>query len=186
MKNWGRFAILLLCVSPVFAGMVTNGTFDSGCIGWALSQTDGFTCSATEGNPGFALILNNAPGPVPQASQTISGLQVGAVYQITLDGKSHYNCCNSATAPGSGVAIDGNQFDFLIVNSQPWTTYSFQFTYTGVSDVLVISSQRNGTDADGEFDNVDINQVGTAAPEPGSLLSLGGGLAALLGLRRKI
>ena len=186
MRNWALYLILLLCVSPAFAGLVTNGTFDNNCLGWTLAQVDGFTCSPTEGNPAYALVLNNAPGPVPQASQTIAGLQVGDVYQITIDGKTHYNCCNDPTTPGAGVSIDGNQFDFLIVNGQPWTTYTFQFTYSGGSNVLVISAQRNGTDSDGEFDNVDINPVQSESgvPEPGSLFLLAGGMVGLLALRR--
>jgi hypothetical protein len=128
---------LFLGLAPALASMVTNGTFDNNCADWVLASTDGFTCSGTEGNPGFALVLNNGPGPVPQASQTIAGLQIGTVYQITWDAKTHYNCCNSPTIPGDGVAIDGNQFDFLIVDSQPWTTYTRQFTYTGGSNVTV-------------------------------------------------
>jgi PEP-CTERM motif-containing protein len=180
--------VLLVGVTPAFAGLVTNGTFDNNCAGWALAQTDGFTCSATEGNPGSALVLNNGPGPVPQASQSISGLLVGGLYEITIDGKTHYNCCNSAVTPGAGVGIDGRQFDFLIVNNQPWTTYTFDFTYSGASNVLVISAQRNGTDSDGEFDNVDINllKAPSGTPEPGSFLLIGAGLIALGGrkLRR--
>ena len=148
-------------------------------------QTDGLTCSATEGNPDFALILNNGPGPVPQASHTITGLQLGAVYEITWDAKSHYNCCNSTTPAGAGVAIDGNQFDFLILNNQPWTTYTQTFTYGGGSNTLVLSSQRNGTDSDAQFDNVDIALLSSPVPEPGSLALFGGGIAVVLCLRRK-
>jgi hypothetical protein len=184
----GKYAIKTLLsfaflagMTPVFAtGLVTNGTFDGNCAGWTTSFDDGFTCSATEGNPGFALILNNGPGPVPQATQTILGLQVGDLYEITLDAKTHYNCCNDAVVPGAGVGIDGQQFDFLITNNQPWTTYTFDFTYSGGSNVLELSAQRNGTDSDGEFDNVDINLLGASSvPEPSSLFLIGGGLLAL-------
>jgi hypothetical protein len=184
MKTLRSLALLLFAM-PAFAGLVVNGTFDSNCAGWALAQTDGFTCSSTEGNPGFALVLNNGPGPVPQASQSIAGLQIGDIYQITIDGKTHYNCCNDNTIPGAGVGIDGRQFDFLIVNGQPWTTYTFNFTYGGGSNLLVISAQRNGTDSDGEFDNVDINLIGSAgsAPEPGTLTMLGAGVALIIGSR---
>jgi hypothetical protein len=175
-----RLLALLLFAMPAFANLVINGSFDNTCNGWALALTDGFTCSATEGNPGFALILNNGPGLVPQASQTIAGLIAGDIYQITIDAKTHYNCCNSATTPGAGVGIDGQQFDFLIVNNQPWTTYTFDFTYGGGSNVFVISAQRNGTDSDGEFDNVAINLVQSGAPEPGTLMMLGAGVVSIL------
>jgi hypothetical protein len=175
----------ILWATPSFASLVTNGTFDNDCAGWTLAQTDGFTCSSTEGNPGFALILNNVPGPVPQASQDIGGLVIGVAYEITLDAKTHYNCCNSPSTPGAGVAIDGNQFDFLILDNQPWTTYTFDFTYAGGSKTLVLSAQRNGTDSDGEFDNVAISPSSPGVPEPGVSVLLGSGIAALLGLRLK-
>jgi len=175
---------------PAFAAnLVTNGTFDSSCAGWALTNTDGFTCSSTEGNPGFALVLNNAPNLVPTASQTIAGLVSGGVYTITLDAKTHYNCCNSATTPGAGVGIAGQQFDFLVVNNQPWVSYGpFTFTYNGTGNVLVLSSQRNGTDSDAEFDNVvlDVVQLPTGVPEPGSLLLFVAGASALLVRKRLV
>lgn len=178
-----------LCLAgSASAGLVTNGTFDSGTSGWTLSGVDGFTWSGSEGNTGGALILNNGPGPVPQAAQTISGLVSGTTYRISLDAKSHYNCCNNGYAsPGSGVAIDGHQFDFFIYNGQAWTTKTFDFTYAGGSSLLVLSSQRNGTDADGEFDNVSITAVSspTSVPLPPSLALLGIGLVAGRMVRRK-
>ena len=179
-----RSLVLLLFAMPAFGGLVVNGTFEAGCTtNWTITQDDGGNCSSTEGNPNFALILNNGPGPVPQAAQTIAGLVVGQNYQITIDGKTHYNCCNPPGTPGAGVGIDGQQFDFLILNSQPWTTYTFNFTYTGASNVLVVSAQRNGTDADGEFDNVDINLVQSGVPEPGSFVLIGAGALLLIGSR---
>src|SRR4051812_14602899 len=167
-----RWVLLMALALPASAGLVVNGTFDGNCAAWAFAQTDGFTCSSTEGNPGSALVLNNGPGVVPQASQTIAGLQIGTIYQITLDAKTHYNCCNATVLPGAGVGIDGQQFDFFISNSQPWTPYSFTFTYGGGSTLLVVSAQRNGTDADGEFDNVDINAVAAGVPEPGTIAAI--------------
>ena len=54
------------------------------------------------------------------------------------------------------MVIDGHQFDFLVTNGQPWTSYSFSFVYAGIGSTLALSSQRNGTDSDAEFDNVSI------------------------------
>jgi hypothetical protein len=165
--------------------LVFNGTFDSNCAGWTIANSDGNTCSSTEGNPGFALILNNGPGVVVTASQTISGLVTGDDYEIVLDAKTHFNCCNSPVTPGAGVGIDGQQFDFLITDNQPWTTYTFDFTYGGGSNTMVLSAQRNGTDSDGEFDNVAINQLTSGAPEPASVVLIGAGIAALASRFRK-
>ena len=177
-------AILAVGASPSFAGLVTNGTFDNNCAGWTLVNTDANWCSGTEGNPGGALILNNSPGVSPQASQTIAGLVVGDVYQLTLDAKTHYNCCNSAYG-GQGVAagIDGQVFDIAIYDSQPWTTYTFSFTYGGGDNTLWIATQRTGTDADGEFDNVDITGGSASVPEPATLSVFLGGALVLAGMR---
>lgn len=177
----------LLMAGSASAALVTNGTFDSGTSGWTLSQTDSFTWASSEGNPGGSLVLNNGPGPVPQASQIVSGLIVGEMYRVSVDGKTHYNCCNSDFTPGAGVAIDGHQFDFLIHNNQAWTTYTFDFTYSGVSNVLVLSAQRNGTDADGQFDNVSIADLGGShnMPLPPTLALLAIGAAASSFARRR-
>jgi len=158
--------------------LVTNGGFDSGTTGWSLSQTDGGTWIGSGGNPGGALILNNSPGPVPQAAQVIAGLIVGAKYEISLDAKTYYNCCNSAATPGAGVGVDSQQFDFFIYNGQPWTHQVFDFTYGGGSNTLVLSAQRNGTDSDGMFDNVSMKLI-SGVPEPGTYAMLLGGLGVL-------
>lgn len=180
----GSVLSLLYANSASSAQLVTNGTFDSGISGWSLSQVDGFTWSSNEGNSGGALILNNYPGPVPQALQTISGLVVGTTYEITLDAKSHYNCCNAAVTQGAGVSIDGHQFDFLVTNNQPWTQYKFDFQYTGVSNSLILSAQRNGTDSDGMFDNVSIT-ASVPEPETYAMLLAGLGLVGGIANRRK-
>lgn len=180
-------ALILAGVTPAFADLVFNGTFDSGCTGWSYGGFVNF-CDISGGNPGSALVLNDYPGPVPLATQTISGLVVGTTYQIDLDAKTYFNCCNSNTTPGAGVGIDGQQFDFLVVNNQPWTHYFFTFTYGGGSNLLTLSSQRNGTDSDAEFDNVSINAASpSVAPEPGTfaLAAVGAAVVGLASRRRK-
>ncbi|MFN7936496.1 MAG: hypothetical protein U0R19_24440 [Bryobacteraceae bacterium] len=169
--------LAFLLATPAFAGLVTNPTFDGNCASWSFAGFVNF-CDAS-GNPGPSLVLNDFPGPVPQATQSIAGLILGTTYQITLSAKTYFNCCNSSSTPGAGVSIDGNQFDFLVVNSQPWTNYSFTFTYSGGSNLLTLSAQRNGTDSDAQFDNVDINQLSADVPEPASALILALGLLSL-------
>lgn len=171
--------LFLLTSASAFANMVTNGTFTSNCSGWALTNADGFNCSTTGGNPGGRLILNSGPGVVISASQAISGLVINTAYRISFDASSHYNCCNSNVTKGAGVGIDGKQFDFFVYNGQPWTNYFFDFTYAGGSNVLVLSSQRNGTDSDAQFDNVSLAPLQAPVPEPGTWFLLTSGAFAL-------
>jgi hypothetical protein len=176
--------LLTLAISPVFAAnLVVNGTFDSNCANWSFGGFTNF-CDTTTGNPGSALVVNDAPGVVPFATQVISGLTTGLAYTISLDAKTWFNCCNSPTVPGAGVNIDGHQFNFLVVNNQPWTHYSFVFTYDGGANTLKLSSQLNGTDSDAEFDNVAITAGVAAVPEPGTVLLCCGALLAFLRRRR--
>ncbi|MCC6706362.1 MAG: hypothetical protein IT492_02260 [Gammaproteobacteria bacterium] len=175
----------LLAANPAAAELVTNGGFDVGTAGWVLADTDGFTFAFNEGNPGGALVLNNGPGPVPRASQAVDGLVIGTTYALSFDAKSHYNCCNGVATPGASARIDGNKFDFFIFNGQPWTQYSFSFTYAGLSNVLTLASQDNGTDSDGEFDNVSLTAV-APVPLPGTALMMLSGLAGVGLARRRV
>lgn len=168
------------------ASLVTNGTFDSNCSGWTFANTDSLTCATTTGpagqtgNPSPFAILNNGPGVVPQMTQTIAGFTVGTSYTLTWQMESAYRCCSSSTTPGVGAEIDGNLWQFIVPNTQTaWTNYTQTFTFTGTSNVLRFTSQRNGTDTDVAIDNVAItaNTTGPGVPEPRAALLVASGLA---------
>jgi len=188
--NFVRVLAMVAMIVPASAALVTNGSFDSNCAGWTFANTDGFTCAtgtgpaSQPGNPSPFAILNNAPGPVPQMTQSIAGLTVGASYTLAWQMQSAYRCCSSSTTPGVGAEIDGHLFEFIVPNSQTaWTDYSEAFTYSGASNLLRFTSQRNGTDTDVAIDNVSITANVTGVPEPGTYLLVALGLIAA-GLRR--
>lgn len=179
-------AALFLFAGSASAGLVTNGTFDNNCASWDYVRGTNF-CDTSGGNPTPALVLNYGGSSDTYATQDISGLVVGTTYEITLDATTYFNCCGFGPPgpPGVSVSIDGQVFPFYIVNNQGWLPYLFTFTYGGGSNTLRLSAEINGTDMDGEFDNVDIRPAGAFVPEPGTLLLLCGGLVALAGRWRR-
>src|ERR1019366_6473292 len=196
MKKFLLVAAVVAAVAfavPLSASnLVTNGDFTVDCSGWSTSATDGSFCqsgsgSLGAGNPGGFAVLNNYRGVVPTMSQTIAGMVTGHTYLLTWDMESAYHCCGSSSTPGAGATIDGNLWQFIVLNSQGWTSYSQTFTYSGGSSVLSFMAQMNGTDTDAGFDNIVLADTNSGVPEPGTLVMLGSGVLGLAGfVRRKI
>ena len=179
------------------ANLVANGNFAS-CTGstvanWTITGNDASVCEPASGGvlpipsnsgPGGSgnwLLLNNGPAQLVTATQTITGLTVGAGYTLTWDMRSGYGCCAAGNGPGAGVAIDGNgPWLYPIQNNTTWTPYTVYFTATSTSEVLTLESQANGTDTDAGFAAVSIV---SGVPEPSTLLLLGAG-AGLIAFRR--
>jgi hypothetical protein len=192
MKFVHVLGMLAMMIVPASATpLVTNGGFDSNCAGWTFTNTDSFTCANTTGpagqtgNPSPFAVLNNAPGVVPEMTQTIGGLAVGTSYTLAWQMQSAYRCCSSSSTPGVGAEIDGHLFEFIVPNSQTaWTDHTETFTYNGVSNLLRFTSQRNGTDTDVAIDNVSITANASSVPEPGTYLLITLGL--VLGVLRRV
>jgi len=182
--------LFVLSLAASAAPLVTNGFFTTDCSGWATVNTDGSFCQTGvgglgAGNPGGWASLNNGCCPQVSMSQTISGLVVGTTYQLSWDMQSAFKCCGSNSIPGAGAQIDGNTYEFIILNNMGWTSFSRTFTYTGTSNVLTMSAQRNGTDSDAGFDNIVLTPLASGAPEPSTLALIGAGLATVFFGRRR-
>ena len=192
MKFVYVLGMLAMMIVPASATpLVTNGGFDSSCADWTFANTDGFTCATTTGpagqpgDPSPFAILNNSPGIIPQVTQTIAWLTNGTSYTLAWEMQSAYRCCSSSSTPGVGAEIDGHLFEFIVPNTQTtWTGYTETFTYSGVSNLLRFTAQRNGTDTDVAIDNVSITANSSSVPEPGTYLLVTFGL--VLGALRRV
>jgi hypothetical protein len=138
---------------------VTNGTFD----GYTAEDADGF----------FAFL--GAVGSDAVISQTVSDSS-GQAYTVSF----WYN------ADGSGPSDFRASWDgtTLLSLSNPtltngWTLYSFSVTGTG-SDTLSFGARN-----DPAYDALDNVAVFATTPEPGTLLLLGLGLTAVIGISRR-
>ncbi len=200
MKNALYFLAVFVAAGITLpaANLVANGNFAS-CLGataasWTLSGSDGFACEpgaggaggltipSNSGDPsGNWLLLNNGPGQLVTATQTITGLTVGSMYTLSWDMRSGYGCCAVGNGPGAGVAIGGGgPWLYAIQDNTTWTAYDVYFTATSTSEVLTLEAQANGSDTDAGFDGV---SVVSGVPEPSTLLLLGAG-AGLIAFRR--
>jgi hypothetical protein len=162
---------------------VVNGDFELGngsnqtADGWAGSATiDGSGgWRATNGNPGGYFILN-AGGQAnsnPTISQPIAGLVPGGTYRITGDYIRRF--AGGDPSNEFGVEIDNQLFTFNLTDDVRWTTFDRTFTYTGASNVLILSGERINDNAPG-VDNIAIGAV----PEPAGAAALAVAAAALL------
>ena len=195
--------IALLFGSMLNAGLVTNGTFSLACVGltapnWTAANTDSFGgCRDTGGNPAGSFILNGTGSAAtdPSISQVLAGLIVGQVYVITLDYKTEW--CGSNLAPtctgvtltnAAGVSIDNQLFQITLSPDTTWRTFTTNFTYSGGPTTLIVTGERNGTDAAPRVDNIDVNLASApptgAIPEPGTFALMLGAAGLVLAKRR--
>lgn len=196
-------AVLLLCMAPLHAQLITNGALTSDASGWSLSggcgdeQWDG-----SNGNPVGSIRLNacGEPDSDPAAAQTIGGLTVGATYTIKVDVHLHVDASGGGTGKSFGIFVDSEPGNPLLLTEfldGNWHTVSTQFTATSTSATIIFAGELDGrtpggpgstTDVSYFIDNISVAQVRaiSAAAIPTlseqALLALGVLLAACGGL----
>ena len=204
MKSLAIFAALVmagtLLSQPVHA-QVVNGNFETSVPsngtggGWTTSHINGdggWRSYVGDPNGGFLINEAGALASDPTISQLVSGLTVGATYNVTGEFKAYYTVGNSGSTQVFGAAVDGAFiYQSPALSESSWHSFSGSFVASSSSALLEISAERNGTDYDFAVDNIAMTFVsGPAAPpdtpEPGALAFVfAGSLAGAAILRRR-
>jgi hypothetical protein len=177
------------CVPARAGNLLVNGGFDTGDFtGWTMGDPgDTYVgLSTSPGYPGFApenglyLAYFGTSGHQTTLSQTFTDL-AGSLYKVTfyLEGGALQNgeINNFSASIDSTLLTNISQ-----LNSLSYKEYTFTFMGTG-SDTLEFSSEN-----DNNYFGLDDVSVMSAAPEPSSVMLLGTGVVALMGLwvRRRL
>ena len=127
-----------------------------------------FRTVSTPRDPSYWLNSNGDPGSDPSIQQTLTGLNVGATYEVTGRFRNIYSAygSDSTSAPTSfAVLVDGAVRFEARKNQAPagGAFVSFTASFTAVSDhaTLALAGERNGQDASYEVDSVVVRSKNT-------------------------
>jgi hypothetical protein len=193
--------VLALCAAPLHAQLISNGTLDFNANGWNLGGGCGDEAwDGANGNPPGSIRLNacGESDSDPAASQTITGLTVGASYTIQADVRLFANSSGGGTGRSFGVFLNNEPGNPLLLTEfldGNWHTVSVKFTATSTSATIIFAGELDArtpggpgitTDVAYFIDNISVTQSVAASAIPTlseqALLALGIMLAACAGL----
>jgi hypothetical protein len=185
----------LLCAGATMsaqANLITNGSFDvtpTGS-GWTLSNAcaglDSYMWTSVHSNAahGSYVRLNECGNSAsdPTARQTISGLTVGATYEVTWDMMLYEAASGSGTGKSFGLFLGNDATGQQLLLTELSTLYAWQtftatfvatsttqtLTFAGELDARTPGGPGHATDLSYGIDNVSLTQVSNV-PEPASL-----------------
>jgi hypothetical protein len=156
-------AILLLCAAPLRAQLVTNGTLSTNSVGWTLGGGCGDEAwDGTAGNPPGSIRLN-ACGEAdsdPTAAQTISGLQVGKTYTISVDVQLHVPASGAGTGKSFGIFLNTQPGNPLLITEfldSAWHTVAVPFTATSTSATIIFAGELDARTPGGPGATTDVS-----------------------------
>lgn len=206
-------AFLAFGVSPsAHANLVVNGSFEDSSFGspggytlglvgnavpgWYIPSSDGtypwgltngaFGASTPYGNQ-FFVLGEAATGVEYTIQQTLTGLTVGATYNMSFAIASELNCCSEAEVSYLSGSSTAPQNFFATNSGAYWTDWSTQNT-SFVADSSTVTFQiKNVNPGSAGIDLGLDNVVITAVPEPETyaMLLVGLGLLGFIARRRK-
>jgi hypothetical protein len=197
---------LMLCSAPLHAQSFTNGTLDANATGWTLGGGCGDEVwDGANGNPPGSIRLNacGEANSDPTATQTVSGLVVGATYTIKVDVRLHVAASGGGTGKSFGIFLNAQPGTPLLLTEfldSSWHTVTTTFTATSTSATIIFAGELDArtpggpgatTDVSYFIDNMTLSAPTATVPVPTlseqALLVLGVLLAtgALLSFRRR-
>lgn len=181
--------------SCAIIGLPGNGASNTNC-GWTFANFAG-----VESIPGERVVRLETTGLATldsTAAQSVSGLTVGADYELSWERAVRANFSGAANGPSFGVFLDTQTLAsalFLLptgtVNSL-FALESISFTATATTHTFIFAGELDGrtngagtTDVSHHLNNVALVRAATAAPEPASAGLTLLALAAAGTLRRR-
>ena len=199
-ENVVRNALRTIALAAAFsasaaanANVVLNGSFESGLANWTVSGamvTVRGDYGTSDGSWAAILGFDNGPASF-RLSQTIAVL-AGATYHLAFDWgvgpnrlpqSMKYSVLNGALG---SAEIDSRTATGVGSLPAQFTHYALDFVAASNSVTLLFAdTSANSFTIDQVLDNVSIEQVAVAVPEPGSLALLGLGLAGIAAVRKR-
>lgn len=175
-------ATALCLAGAAHASLVTNGSFESGLAGWTCTASPGSCGAGTQGGAaqdGAAHFwgFDNAapPGVLSQSLAT----EAGATYSISL-----YFDTNGSVPPNALSLDVGDLSMGLALVQDSWVNFSGTFTASSAVTALDLLFTTVGGSGTVWIDNVVVERVSAAVPEPAGTALVALGLAALGVTRR--
>lgn len=178
------------------ASLITDGDFNSLPLGlapaggtisvgnWVFGDNAGVE-SIGAGNRAVRLESNGVPNLDPTAAQTVSGLTIGASYELSWDMALRFNVSGAGNGPSFGVFLDSQTFSSALFLdtylSTAFITQAVTFVASSTTHTFIFAGELDGrsngggtTDVSYRLDNVSLNAVAVPAPPAAGLFGLAG------------